>query len=81
MTTETVKLNIESEVEPIRTKLFDILANLEKLIDKGCLDNCQSCWLNETIIPEGKEPYEYASGKLYGRLTICDFLGILQDEL
>ena len=76
-----VAIDIKKEVEPIRSKILDILCDFEKLIDKGCIDNCSDCWLNETIIHEGDEAYEYASGKLYGLLTICDFLGILQDEL
>lgn len=73
--------DIKEEVEPIKLKVLDVLCDFEKLIDRGCIDNCSECWLNEIIIPESKEAYEYASGKLYGPLTICDFLGILQDEL
>jgi len=74
-------IDIAKEIEPVKTKLFDILKDFEVLIDKGCIDNCSGCFLNEIIIPESTEAYCYAGGKLWGPLTICDFLGILQDEL
>lgn len=68
------------KVESIKRGLPNILKKFQELIDEGCINNCEECFLSKVVIKEGV-PYEYARGKLYGPLTICDFLGILLEEV
>lgn len=68
------KEEVEKRARRIFEKVIVILADYERLIDRGCSDSCEGCPLNEAIIPE-------STGGFYRMLTICDILGILQDEL
>lgn len=68
-------------LELIRSKLPSILKDYKELIDEGCIDGCEECFLGKVVIKEGNTPYEYAGGRLFGPLSICDFLGILSEEV
>lgn len=69
-----------AKMESIHSKLLVVLEKYRGLVDEGCINGCKECLLGKIVIPKRGFPYEYAEGKLYGPLTVCDFLGILMEE-
>jgi len=68
-------------MESIYSKLQVLLEKYRELVNEGCINGCDKCLLGSIIIPSRSFPYEYAGGKLFGPLTICNLLGILSAEV
>lgn len=64
-------------VESISSKLSVLISKYKTLVDGGCNEACGECSLSRVVIKEQSFPYEYSGCKIFGRMTICDLLGIL----